>query len=314
MNNIEILILSSTIDYSTDLVCYELEKREQKYLRMNRDQFSDYQIIYDFEENEMVVTIENKTYKITNKTLKSVYFRAPTHLRAGKKLTVEEQLSKGQWNSFIRNLVLFNNANWVNNPVATYRAENKMLQLETAKKIDIKIPKTYVCNALPKEIDPSKKYIVKSLDTALFYQGDKELFTYTNVFTGKELMDSKVNTAPIILQEFLDSKIDLRVTVIGKKLFAVKVISNGKGIYGDWRVIKKELLQYVPVEIPQSIEIKILKFMDKMKLNFAGIDLALVGNKYYFIECNPTGEWGWLVRTAKFPLGIEISNYLIERQ
>lgn len=313
VNDIEILILSSTIDYSTDLVCYALEKKHEKYLRMNRDEFSEYQIIYDFERSEMLVVVENETYKINNISLKAVYFRAPTHLRVGKALTVEEQLSRGQWNSFMRNLVVFTNARWVNHPVDTYRAENKMLQLDLAKKIGLKTPKTVICNTLPKEIHPDRKYVVKSLDTALFYHENNELFTYTNILAGKELMGSQLNTAPVILQEFLDNKIDLRITVIGKKIFSAKVIANGKGIYGDWRVTKKELLEYIPVEIPQSLVFKIIKFMKEMKLNFAGIDMALIGDGYYFIESNPTGEWGWLVRTTGFPIDIEISNFLTER-
>lgn len=27
---------------------------------------------------------------------------------------------------------------------------------------------------------------------------------------------------------------------------------------------------------------------------FGGVDLALVNEDYFFIEVNPTGEWGWL--------------------
>jgi len=34
--------------------------------------------------------------------------------------------------------------------------------------------------------------------------------------------------------------------------------------------------------------------MNKLHLLFGGIDLAIVNDKYYFIEVNPTGEWGWL--------------------
>lgn len=34
--------------------------------------------------------------------------------------------------------------------------------------------------------------------------------------------------------------------------------------------------------------------MKKLELNFGGIDLAIVSGEYYFIEVNPTGEWGWL--------------------
>ena len=34
--------------------------------------------------------------------------------------------------------------------------------------------------------------------------------------------------------------------------------------------------------------------MNRLHLNFGGIDLAYVDGEYYFIEVNPTGEWGWL--------------------
>ena len=44
--------------------------------------------------------------------------------------------------------------------------------------------------------------------------------------------------------------------------------------------------------------------MEKLKLNFGGIDLAYVNGEYYFIEVNPTGEWGWL----EIKTGMKISS------
>lgn len=310
MNNVQILIISSTIDYSTDLVCYELEKKNVNYLRLNRDKFSEYQIVYNLENSELSISIANNNYLINENNLKCIYFRAPIYLRAGKYMTIDEQLSKGQWNAFIRNLIVFSNAKWINHPVATYRAENKLFQLKVAKQIGFYVPKTDICNTLPKNFDENNEYIVKSLDTALFYCGKEELFTYSNIVNGRELINSKVNTAPIILQELLRNKVDLRITVIGDKVFSAKIISKDKGIDGDWRMLEKDVLRYSSVNIPLDIEKKIIEFMNILKLEFAGIDLALVDNNYYFIECNPTGEWGWLVRTAKLPIDVEIANLL----
>lgn len=34
--------------------------------------------------------------------------------------------------------------------------------------------------------------------------------------------------------------------------------------------------------------------MYELNLNFGGIDLVYSNGRYYFIEVNPTGEWGWL--------------------
>ena len=54
------------------------------------------------------------------------------------------------------------------------------------------------------------------------------------------------------------------------------------------------LFRSIPFQLPVDVEAAIYKLMKKLNLNFGGIDLAIVNEKYYFIEVNPTGEWGWL--------------------
>lgn len=150
-----------------------------------------------------------------------------------------------------------------------------------------------------------KKYIVKSLDTALFFdiENNKEMFTYSNVVTGAELQEYDLTSAPIFIQEFLNPKIDCRVTYVQGKLFPVKILQNGQGMYGDWRMRKDEL-EYISFQLPLYVEKAIHELMKKLDLNFGGIDLAFIAGKYYFIEVNPTGEWGWLeVKT-----GVSISK------
>ena len=62
-------------------------------------------------------------------------------------LSVSEQLERNQWSAFLRNLIIFKNANWINNPVCTYRAENKLYQLCIAKESGLLVPTTYVSNS-----------------------------------------------------------------------------------------------------------------------------------------------------------------------
>ena len=63
MNNVQYLIISTTIDYSTDLICYGLEKENCQYLRINRDRFSSYLIEYDLENDALVISIEDSSIK-----------------------------------------------------------------------------------------------------------------------------------------------------------------------------------------------------------------------------------------------------------
>ena len=297
MNKIDYLIVSSTIDFSTELVCYQLMKDNEKFYRLNRDEFCKHKIIVDLQRKLMIISIDGEEYEAQFDNLKGVFFRAPVFLRTQSKaeLTVHEQLERNQWSSFLRNLIIFKNANWINNPVSTYCAENKLFQLCIAEECGLLVPDTFVSNGTDFNLESSKEYIVKSLDTALFYdvKNKKEMFTYSNVVTGAELQDYDLTSAPIFIQEFLNPKVDCRVTYVAGTLFPVKILQNGQGMYGDWRV-RKEELEYIPFQLPVDVEAAIYKLMKKLNLNFGGIDLAIVNEKYYFIEVNPTGEWGWL--------------------
>lgn len=297
MNRIEYLVISSTIDFSTDLVCYRLLVNGKKFYRLNRDEFSNHEIEVDLQNKYMRIAIGDREFYAGFQEIKGIYFRAPVFLRTQSKkvLSLKEQLERNQWSSFLRNLIVFQNAVWINNPVDVYRAENKMYQLCIAEESGFRIPKTHVTNSSGISIDDEKEYIVKSLDTALFYdlENNKEMFTYSNVIKGLEVRQYNLESAPIFIQEFLQPKIDCRITFVDGKIFPVKIQKNGQGIYGDWRFYKEQL-DYVLFELPKNVEDAIFKLMDKLHLKFGGIDLANVDGEYYFIEINPTGEWGWL--------------------
>ena len=52
------------------------------------------------------------------------------------------------------------------------------------------------------------------------------------------------------------------------------------------------------ITLPREIERKCVSVVRNLGLVFGGVDLALVGDSYVFLEVNPTGEWAWLVDAA----------------
>ena len=314
MNKIEVLIISNKFDFTTDYVVLALRELKIPYVRINRDEFFNYSIKVFLEKEELHVDINGKVFVLSNETLKSIYYRAPTFIRSlDIPADPEEQLYKFQWASFIRNLIIFENAFWINNPVVTYRAENKLYQLKIAKQIGFKIPYTVVSNdgRLP-GIKKEAKYAIKTLDPGLLKIDDKEAFIYTNIVTGSELIKSNLRLVPVVIQEYLFPKLDTRVTVVGRKVFAVKILRQGKNIDGDWRRIKKEELEYILIKLPDDINQLCINLVKKLGLIFGAIDLAFANGEYYFLEINPTGEWAWLVNSVNFPIHKEIAYLLAQ--
>lgn len=108
----------------------------------------------------------------------------------------------------------------------------------------------------------------------------------------------------------MESKIDIRVTLVYNRVFAVSILKNGLPIEGDWRRTPSEEITYAPLLLPIEIEHKIFKLMSELGLVFGGIDIALVAGQYYFIEINPTGEWGWLSSIMDIAIDKAIVDYL----
>ena len=72
--------------------------------------------------------------------------------------------------------------------------------------------------------------------------------------------------------------------------------------------VREAISESVEKEIPVEISEKLLDIMSYLNLSFGGIDLAFSKGEYYFIEVNPTGEWGWLVRTV----GLDIPKAIVD--
>lgn len=311
-NKISILIISNKFDFTTDYICAELNARGEKYIRLNRDEFWNYDITLEVARFALRIEIEGQKYYI-NESLKSVYYRAPTFLRdVFEVIDEKEQLYRSQWASFIRNLAIYENALWINNPVFTYKAENKILQLKYAKCVGFNIPETIITNSNDQSLDKNKNYVVKSIEPAVLKINQINAFTYTNVVRGADIYNSDLAISPIIIQEYLNPKIDIRVSVIGNFIFAVKILKSGRGVDGDWRKYKTEL-DFIPFELPENISQKCIQIVNKLGLIFGAIDLILFNGKYYFIEINPTGEWAWLTKCFENKIQKKICDYLQDK-
>ncbi|MCP4130346.1 MAG: hypothetical protein GY754_05145 [bacterium] len=311
MNNVDILIISNKLDFTTDYVCLELSRRKLQYLRLNRDDFDKYRITLTLLSREMLIGIDNEIYSINNNSLKSIYYRAPIYLRDIYKPNIppEGQLFRTQWTAFIRNLTIFNNITWINNPTSTFNAENKMLQLLYANEIGFLCPETTITNDNDINSNDNKIFIVKSIDSAVLNIGNQEAFVYSNKISGSEIKKSNLSISPIILQDYIYPKIDIRVTVIDKKVYAVRILKNNQGIDGDWRKEKNDV-QFIRFELPENIIDYCIEIVKMLDLKFGAIDLIESDDDFYFLEINPTGEWAWLVETAGLNIFEDICNCL----
>jgi len=310
-----VLILSNKFDFASDYIAAELNKRGVSYLRLNHEDLPAMEISLFPIEPRLVVKFGNLEFEIKDSTLKSIFFRRPVFLRDNynPKMTPSEQLSRSQWSAFNRGLLIFTKCIWVNHPKSTYAAESKPFQLHIAHSVNFRIPNTFIANTDNKisEYFRTENIAIKCLDSALLKISGKDAFVYTNAIKQSEVNRENLAIAPVVFQEFLSNKIDIRVTVVKDSIFSVCIKHGDKGVSGDWRLMKDKV-EYIPTELPKSIRNKCLKLVKKLGLYYGAIDLAKQGDDYYFLEINPTGEWAWLVNSANLPIDSAIADLLCE--
>lgn len=307
----QVFILSSLYDFSTDLVVLLLQDAGVPCVRLNREQLADHRLTLDPLVPKLAICGPSGTWDVGH-GLTSIWFRQPVFLRNAPAvpLSPEQQLERSQWMAFLRGLCVFRNAAWMNLPAATYIAESKPYQLFIAKSCGFEVPATLATNDASRigETFPCG-FVVKSLDTVLLRDGDFDLFTYTILNPEGDSTDEAFKSAPVLAQYALDDKTDIRVTVVGKEVFAVRILSGGSGIEGDWRVVPREKLEYDNVGLSEDMSERCRLLARRLNLSFAAIDLIETSRGVFFIEVNPTGEWGWLA-TAECPIDRAIASWL----
>ena len=240
--NPEVLLLASRFDLSCDYVVAQLKRRGTPYFRLNL-KIRQFAIVAVPSEPGVYLEAHGKTIRLNPETLKAIYFRRAVYPREPltDKHSVHEQLSRSHRSAFSVAFMMFDSCKWINHPAATYKAEHKAVQLSLAHKLGFSIPRTVITNnssGIMQAAEGDLTIAVKGLETVLVWQGGLETFGYTSLVDTALAEKSHLSTAPLIAQEALENKLDLRVTVVGDQVFCASVTLDGNPIRGDWRLEK----------------------------------------------------------------------------
>ena len=310
-----VLILASRFDLSCDYVIACLRRKGVSYFRLNTEDFERFAIEFLPDRAQVSICADDLTVRLESETLDSIYFRRGVYPRESYTVrhSASAQLSRTHRSSFMRSFMVFESCRWMNHPVATYKAEHKAVQLSTARALGFYIPRTVITNSaagVRRAANDSRTVAVKGLDTVLVGEEGLETFGYTSLVDTELAEHSHLSSAPLIAQEALEDKLDLRVTVVGDRVFCASVTHGGSAIQGDWR-LKKDAAEFQPYDLPSSVAERCLQLTRTLGLVFGAIDLAFQHGKYFFLEINPTGEWAWLVDRGNLPIDEAIADALL---
>lgn len=323
-----IIIISHREDQHVKKVGNYIKELGEDYVVLDFMRYPvDWRVSFYLNQNtgKQQTLIETEEKVIEGESVKSVWYRrvsGPSRDCLIYDNPLVSQYIRIECDSFLQSLPFLIPTFWVNTPNDTKLASHKSRQLKLAAEIGFKVPITLVGNSKKSMVDFLKinrsmdKFIVKTIEMSLAKVGTdskNNLVAYATLVDRMELSENtnRITYCPIIIQEPIDKEADIRVTVVGDKVFALATycVNNVRLVdYRDFRVEKRYETHYLPIGI-QNLCLEINK---RLGLVFSCIDLSIdkKGN-YFFLEVNPAGQWLATEVYTGQPLSFALAELLV---
>jgi len=314
MTECSVLIVSTAVDSATDAVVESLAKLGVSHRRINTEDLPFFRGITLDYQNGITASIRFDEQSIAPT---SVWYR---RLRSPAR---PESMDPGIYDFCLRENraalvggLLSQNARWMSHPSRIWQAEFKPYQLQVAREVGLRIPKTIVSN-VPAVIRRAHcdfgPLIVKPTRSGHFREGAEEFSIYTSLLSEDHLAfldDAK--WSPSIYQEQIVKRCDVRVTCVGERLFAAAIHSQtDPSATVDWRKTDNPELPHSRLSLPPTLDKQLLCLMKRLDLRFGCIDLVLTpDDEYVFLEVNPSGQWLWLDDQLELGISMAVAQWL----
>ncbi|MFG1705080.1 MvdC/MvdD family ATP grasp protein [Nonomuraea sp. M3C6] len=198
-------------------------------------------------------------------------------------------------------------------------AQRKSSQLGLAGRLGFELPDTLITNDPGEFLDFYDRHegriITKTLGTPVTPRPDGENVGRLSepVSTRDVAYADAIRFGPVIIQEYVAKRVELRVTVVGRAVFAAEIHSQESNhARFDWRRYDLGSTRHEVHRLPAGVAGRCVEIVERLGLRYGAIDLILTPEgRYVFLEVNPTGQWLWIERATGLPIGEALCDLLL---
>ena len=205
-------------------------------------------------------------------------------------------------------------------PQVIQRADQKAEQLVLAEQLGFVVPPTLITNSPREALDFLNRHdgrvISKVLNSSAFSAHLPQLARYTEFVERRDLVSlRRVQRCPVVFQAYVPKRVELRVTLVGTRVFAAEIDSQ-RSRYSrvDWRHNDLNCTPYRPHQLPAEVQDRCLALLRRFGLRYGAIDLIQrPDGEYVFLELNPNGQFSWIESLTGLPISEALADLLLEQ-
>ena len=302
------LIVTNRADLHADIVSAKLAATGGAPFRLNLDEFPEhFALTLEFArgrwEGELAHLPTGDTLSVRD--IGAVWMRkkASFSFLSADLAPQERAYAEGEMEHVLFSLLYSLDCYWMSHPVALRGASWKGEQLLRAARLGFLVPPSLVTNRRD-SVDAFRAklggdIVFKALSSPTLAAAEVApeeriagTLPTTRITDEHEAALDSVVELPCFFQQHVPKRYELRVTVIGDRVFAARIDSqDDPRTATDYRDFSAEV-RYAAERLPPEIERRCLELVRSYSLNYGAIDLIVTpGGEHVFLENNPVGQF-----------------------
>ncbi len=234
---------------------------------------------------------------------------APPRWRTSVTSGTETWAVRSAWTSLLVAIAADPSVSWLTPLDRLFFAENKLLQVRAAEQLGVPVPATAVAASasdVPDEL--GSPLVVKPLGPSHFTDdAGTEQVLWSQPLERSALELAHLKGAPFILQQQLAAEKHLRVVTVRDCVWVCALEAAALPL--DWRRSEEAHRAFQPLDEPDVAEAA-RRIAAALGVGYSSQDWIVSGERFYFIELNPAGQWLFLPEPVASEVTAEIAAWL----
>lgn len=309
-----VLILTHQFDPTTDKVVEELNNRDVPVVRMDTSEFPEsLSVGAELANDRWSGRLRTVRRCLDLSAVSGIYYRRPTSFEFHPELAENER----RWSAVEARMgfggLLATLEPWLNHPHRIGYAEYKPVQLSSAVAAGLLVPRTLVTN----EPETARAFVTdvglavcKPFSGSGVYCDEGFRQVFCSVVGPEQCADERISRTMHLFQEWVPKDYEVRLTVVDGQFFAARIDGRSEAAYVDWRA-DYGALSYQAVETPKFVRSRVNALLDRLELRFGALDFVVAPDgEWWFLECNPNGQWAWIEDETGMPIAAALADAL----
>lgn len=312
-----VLILAAERDFSADRMVAALERRAVPVARMDTAWFPQSATIdARLVDGHWTGTLTAGGRIIDLQEVRSVWYRSPSAFTFPEALSeTERHWAMSESKLGVGGVLTSLPALWINPPSRNADASYKPRQLATAARCGLQVTDTLVTNtpAAVQRFAAAGTTVIKALGAASIIEDGGRKTTFTHLLDATDLADLRgIEVSAHQFQRWVPKAYEARVIVVGDQVFTAAIHAGSAATYVHWRNDYRAL-QYERINPPAEVVAGVLEYCIEFGLLYGAFDFVIrPDGGWVFLECNATGQYGWIEDAVNAPITDAIADLLAQ--